>query len=173
MNEIVCSQSELFFTSIQIGIVIGIIFDTIRIFRKMIKHPNFVVQIEDILFWVCSGFTGFYMLYNCNYADIRPYILLGMIMGAIFYFLTFSILAMKIMTYIIEFVKDILHKLYLSVIKPIKVMIRYSMIPINNLKRARAIRAHNKKMMYREKLRKQYQLDADNMTEIYIKNNNI
>lgn len=171
MNQIVCSQSELFFTSIQIGIIIGIIFDSIRIFRKMIHHPNFAVQIEDMLFWVFSGFMGFYMLYNCNYADIRPYIMLGMIMGASLYFLTFSILVMKVMTCIIELIKEITYRIYVRTMKPVRIIIRYIMIPINNFKRARTISAHNKKMRYREKLRKQYQLEADNMTEIYIKNN--
>ena len=173
MNQIVCSQSELFLVSVQIGVVIGIIFDAIRILRKSIKHPNFIVQIEDMIFWVLSGFTGFYMLYNCNYAEIRPYILLGILMGVVFYFLTFSMLITKVMIRIIEFVKTVLHKVYILIIKPIRVMVRYAMIPIKNIKKARAINKYNKKMRYREKLRRQYQLEADNMTEIYIKNSKI
>ena len=173
MNQIVCNQSELFFISIQIGVVIGIIFDVIRIFRKTIRHHNFIVQIEDMLFWVCSGFTGFYMLYNCNYADIRPYILIGILMGACFYFLTFSIIVMKVMTYIVEISKRILHKAYRIVMKPIYKMVEYIIIPIERMKKAKEVRKHNRNMRYREKLRKQYQLDADSMTESYIKSNRI
>ena len=44
MNQIVSSQARLFITSIEIGIVMGIIFDMVRIDRKIIKHPNFFVQ---------------------------------------------------------------------------------------------------------------------------------
>ena len=49
MNQVVSSQAILFITSVEIGILMGVLFDLIRIFRKLLKHPNFLVQVEDML----------------------------------------------------------------------------------------------------------------------------
>ena len=135
MNVLVTKQTLLFLTAIQIGILMGIIFDLIRIFRKLIKHPNIFVQIEDMLYWVVSGFIGFYMLYICNYAAIRPYIFIGMILGGLFYFLSFSIWFMKLATIAIEYLKKVIVKMVQCLIIPIKAVTRWILsilgLPIN------------------------------------------
>ena len=110
MNEMVSSQSMLFLASVEIGVLMGVLFDLIRIFRKILKHPNFLVQIEDMLYWIICALLGFYRLYICNYAAIRPYICIGIILGAVFYLLTFSIIFMKIATAIIKYVKSLVSK---------------------------------------------------------------
>ncbi|WP_054739030.1 spore cortex biosynthesis protein YabQ [Cellulosilyticum ruminicola] len=71
MNEIVSSQALLFITSIEIGIILGMLFDIIRVTRKIVKIPDLLVQIEDVLYWIVSGLVGFYILYITNYAAIR------------------------------------------------------------------------------------------------------
>lgn len=177
MNQVVTSQASLFITSIQIGILMGIFFDLIRVFRKILPHPNFLVQIEDMLFWIICGFVGFYRLYICNYADIRPYILLGIVLGGIFYLSTFSILFMKIAIMVIDFIKDVIHKVMKHIIVPFLRFIKHIIVctidwlilPIKYIIKKGQHLLYLNKLLYRQFKRKQYEKKADKRTERYIK----
>lgn len=179
MNEVVTSQASLFITSIQIGILMGMFFDLIRVFRKILPHPNFLVQIEDMLFWIICGFVGFYRLYICNYADIRPYILLGIVLGGIFYLATFSIIFMKIAIKVIDFVKAIIHKIVLHIVMPfcrqIKRLINWTIgwltAPFKYIIKKGRHFLYLNKLVYRQYKRQQYEKKSDKRTEQYIKKN--
>lgn len=173
MNQIINNQARLFLTSVQIGIMMGIVFDLVRIIRKIIKHPNFFVQIEDMLYWIFCGFTGFYMLYICNYADIRPYIFIGIILGATLYFLTFSIIFMRIMTAIIDYVKTLCYKLYKLILIPIRKAIILVGIPLKYIQNKYKQMKYQQKLKKRASARKRYQQKADKSTERFIKNQKI
>ncbi len=168
MNEIVSSQALLFITSIEIGIVMGMIFDFIRVIRKIVKHPNIFVQIEDLLYWMSCGLVGFYMLYITNYADIRSFVFIGIILGAVFYFATFSIVFMKAATVIINYVKVLLKKLWQLFLVPMKWCIKTIKRPIIYLKKRIAIEKERSYIVYRKKRRERYQQEADRRTEKYV-----
>ena len=173
MNQIVSSQSILFITSVEIGVLMGVLFDLIRIFRKLLKHPNFLVQIEDMLYWIVCGFIGFYRLYICNYAEIRPYIFIGITLGATFYFLTFSVIFMKIATAVINYLKALIRKVIMWVIAPIKaiikILMRWFKIPIQYISRKWHHFCYINKLKYRQYKRKQYEQKADRKVEKYLK----
>lgn len=169
MNQIVSSQAMLFLTSVQIGVLMGVLFDLIRIVRKMIKHPNFLVQIEDFLYWIACALIGFYMLYICNYAEIRPYIFIGMILGGVFYFSTFSIVFMKIATWVIEYVKALLRKLIALILIPIRGMIHLISIPLRYLGIQWIETKYKNKVKVRQIKRTQYEKKSDQQVEKYLK----
>ena len=169
MNQVVSSQAILFITSVEIGILMGVLFDLIRIFRKLLKHPNFLVQVEDMLYWIACGLVGFYMLYVCNYADIRPYIFLGIVLGAVFYFMTFSILFMRIATIVINWIKRLVSKAIELIKIPIKACIRLIKIPLQYINRKWHHFCYLNKLRYRQHLRVQYQKQADLQVERYLK----
>ena len=171
MNEMVSSQSMLFLASVEIGVLMGVLFDLIRIFRKILKHPNFLVQIEDMLYWIICALLGFYRLYICNYAAIRPYICIGIILGAVFYFLTFSIIFMKIATAIINYVKSLVSKLIKLIVTPIKAFIKclgkWIQVPISYISKKWHHFLYMNKLRYRQYKRKQYEQKSDKKVENY------
>lgn len=177
MNQMVSSQSMLFLTSVQIGILMGVLFDLIRIFRKLLKHPNFLVQIEDMLYWVTCGFVGFYMLYICNYADIRPYIFIGIILGAVFYFLTFSVIFMKIATLVINYIKALIAQIIKCIIVPIvkfiksiiRAIVEGIKVPIKYISKKWHHHMYMNKLRYRQHKRVQYEQKSDKKVEKYLK----
>lgn len=175
MNQIVSSQAILFITSVEIGVLMGVLFDLIRIFRKLLKHPNFLVQVEDMLYWIACGLMGFYRLYVCNYAEIRPYIFVGIVLGAVFYFATFSIIFMKIATAVINYIKFLVSKLIKWIIVPIKFMIltmvRWINIPIQYISKRWHHFCYMNKLRYRQYKREQYERKADYKVEQYLKKN--
>jgi len=122
-------QVFLFLTCVQTGVMMGMLYDLIRIFRKIIQHPNWMVQIEDLLYWVTCGCFAFIMLYWENYGQIRVFVFAGILIGSVLYFLTFSILFMKVATWVIFWIKKIINQLIQFVLIPIKCIIRILDIP--------------------------------------------
>lgn len=123
-------QAFLFLTCVKTGIMMGMFYDLIRVFRKIIHHPNWVVQMEDLLYWVTCGGFAFTMIYWRNYGQIRSFIFLGIIIGLILYFCTVSILFMKITTKLIKMAKRVINQVIHFILIPIKCIITTIRIPI-------------------------------------------
>ena len=66
-----------FFIFIILGIIISFIFDIFRILRKKFKTSNFITYIEDILFWVISGFLIILAIFKFNDGELRAYLFIG------------------------------------------------------------------------------------------------
>lgn len=130
MNQVVSTQTLLFITCILIGIIMGMLYDLIRIFRKIIPHSNWSVQIEDTIYWIVCALIGFAILYMHNYGQIRFFVFIGIILGSIFYLCTFSIIFMKFATWLIDVIKHIIRTLIHILSIPIRWIISIIKIPI-------------------------------------------
>ena len=129
-------QAFLFLTCVQTGIIMGMLYDLIRILRKVIHHPNWLVQIEDLLYWITCGCFAFIMVYWENYGQIRVFVFIGILIGALLYFSTASILFMKVANWIIDWTKKVLKKIISFVLIPIKCIIVIIKIPYRYVCRA-------------------------------------
>ncbi|MEG0388828.1 MAG: spore cortex biosynthesis protein YabQ, partial [Niameybacter sp.] len=108
----------------------GMLYDLVRIFRKIIPHSDWSVQVEDTAYWICCALIGFAILYMHNYGQIRFFVFIGIILGGIFYFCTFSIVFMKFATWMIEFIKHIIRTLIHILSIPILWIINIVKIPL-------------------------------------------
>ena len=107
MNVNVYNQIFNLFIFTFTGILIGIIFDIFRIIRKSFKTPDFVTYIEDILFWLLTGFILLFSIFTFNNGELRLYIFLALILGLVIYLLTISKYFIKISVKILNFIKNI------------------------------------------------------------------
>lgn len=82
------SQEQIFTVFLIIGLCIGIFFDLFRALRKTFKTPDFITYIEDILFMAVVGIFVINSLILMNNGQIRMYIILAILFGISFYFLT-------------------------------------------------------------------------------------
>lgn len=101
MNE----QFKLFFVAIMLGIIGGLIYGIISIFRKYVMHNIVAVYIEDIIFWVTYAITSFLVMLTLNYGDIRPYIVFGVFLGLIVYVIFIHSLVIKLLSPIITIIR--------------------------------------------------------------------
>ena len=99
------NQAYLFLVFALNGIFIGILFDFFRILRKSFKTVNFITNIEDILFWILTGLSIIYCMYNFSGGALRFFMLLGLILGILLYMLTLSDFLVKIVVKIISIIK--------------------------------------------------------------------
>ncbi len=98
-------QLQLFVIFMIIGIFIGLFFDTFRILRKTFKHKDFVIYIQDFLFWIITGAVLLYSSFIFNSGEFRAYMILGALLGFFAYIFTLSKYFIKINVKIIEMIK--------------------------------------------------------------------
>lgn len=120
------NQAYLFLMFVINGILIGVLFDIFRILRKSFKTSDFVTYIEDIIFWILTGILTLYFIFYYNNGEIRFYIFLGIIIGALIYMLTISKHIIKFSVTIITFFKDITIKISKIILYPLQLILTIS-----------------------------------------------
>lgn len=86
----ITNQAYLFLIFVINGLAIGLLFDIFRILRLSFKTRDFVTYIEDIIFWILTGFIILYSIFIFNNGEIRLFIFLGIAIGVILYMMLFS-----------------------------------------------------------------------------------
>lgn len=131
MNSFVSTQAIIFLLSILNGIFLGFLYDLLRVFRRMIKHPRWLVGLQDLVYWVVCSLIIFMEVFRNNDGNLRGFLCLGVCLGLILYFMTLSklILAvfMKVYGIILKIVKTLLRIVWLPIkilLKPIYFIIR-------------------------------------------------
>ena len=102
-------QVYTFFIFILNGFLIGLLFDTFRILRKSFNFSNMITNLQDIIFWILSGFILIYSIFKFTNGELRLYIFLGILFGFILYLLLFSKIYIKVCVNIVLLVKKLLY----------------------------------------------------------------
>ncbi len=156
--------SFLIFTLV--GVIISIIFDIFRILRKTFKTPDMITYIEDILFWIITGFIILSSIFLFNNGELRLYIFIGMAIGILLYMLFISKYFIKINVFIINVIKNIINKILHILLKPIKficsilrklilkpisfIFINFKGILLKIIKKSKKVKILNKKLDKKE-----------------------
>lgn len=148
-------QALLFLTCVQTGIIMGMFYDLIRIFRKIIPHPNWLIQVEDLLYWITCACFAFIMIYWKNYGQIRGFAFIGILIGGILYFCTLSIVFMKIATWTIDLIKRAVIRIIKIILIPIRYIIKIMLIPYMYIAKICSI-INLKRKAYRRKVRNKW-----------------
>ena len=117
------NQAYLFLVFSLTGVVLGVLFDFFRVLRKTFKTEDFVTYIEDILYWILAGIIILYNIWFFNDGEIRVFMILGILMGAITYCLTLSPIFIKIDYFFMKKIKGVFTLLYNILKIPIEFMI--------------------------------------------------
>lgn len=147
------NQASLFLTTVIIGFSIGFLYDWIRIFRNIIKHANFVVQIEDVIYWICVSIGMFIIMLNKNYGEIRAFSICGFFLGMVIYFFTLSHLFMHVSMAVVSFIKKVIMITIHIILTPIKLLLKLLSYPYNIIKKSLLkLHSSNKKVLKKYKL---------------------
>ena len=78
------NQAYIFGIFILNGFIIGILFDMFRSFRKILKTPDFITYIEDVIFWILTGIILLFTIFtfNKNPVTLRSIIYDGQLLSA-------------------------------------------------------------------------------------------
>lgn len=124
MNQVINMEVKFFLVSIAWGVILLVIYDCLRIFRKVIKHGIIMISIEDILYWITSAVLIFRMMYDLNDGIIRGFSLLGILLGMILYKYSISEHVVKGISFVLLKIKGVLVKMFQLLLKPLKFFCR-------------------------------------------------
>ena len=104
-------QVYVFLWSIAVGAFLALIFDFFRLLRRKGNTQNYLVYLEDILYWIIVAFVIVVSAFVTNDGDLRGFMFIGYMIGAIFYLILFSNLLLKTFGAILDFFESILEKI--------------------------------------------------------------
>jgi len=128
-------QARFFLWTMLLGAVSGIIYDIFRIFRKTIKHPDFLTQIEDLLYWLFISILIFYFILHRNSGEVRIYAIIGVFTGMCLYFFTLSRFIIQASVFIIELIKKIILTSVNIILLPFKLLLKLLSYPARAVKK--------------------------------------
>ncbi len=110
----VSSQVFVFFAMIVLGVLCGAVFDIFRGIRRMRKLAGGVVAVQDLIFWMSELILVYMVTFRLNYAHVRAFELVALVIGSSIYFMTVS-------RYVIAFVHrtaNLVWRMLEAVLKP-------------------------------------------------------
>ena len=111
------------------GGICGIIFDLFRAIRKTTNPPDWIVYMEDVLYWLIVAVIMMFTAYLRDSGIIRVYMFLGMLLGGIIYFFIFSKFCYKVFLNFCRIISKVIGYIYL----PFKKLIKFTYNKIRQL----------------------------------------
>lgn len=79
------TESLFFGYAVSLGVLIGLVYDGFRIWRRVILHSTFWVAVEDLLFWIFCGSRVFELMYRMSNGTLRWFAIFGGAGGILLY----------------------------------------------------------------------------------------
>jgi spore cortex biosynthesis protein YabQ len=102
MSYSITVELKFFLISVLSGGIILLVYDCLRILRRIIKHDSFFIAVEDLIFWVAAGLFIFTIMYSENDGIIRGFAIMGMAIGMVLYHYIISEHLVRVITDIIK-----------------------------------------------------------------------
>lgn len=96
MNDIVKDQIINFLQFVTIGVIVALIFDFFRAYRSRKKVSNFIVMVQDIIYFLIVTIIVIFSIVNFLDSSLRLYILFAIIIGIMLYISLLSKFILKI-----------------------------------------------------------------------------
>ncbi|MBQ8527403.1 MAG: spore cortex biosynthesis protein YabQ [Lachnospiraceae bacterium] len=119
MSAEIVNESVFWLYCFLTGMAITMVYDLLRILRRVVKHPYGLVAVEDIAFWIFVSVALFLLLYHMNNGTLRWFAVFGLFAGMFFYKKIFGDFFVGFMSTII---KRILHLVVLVLSPPLKLV---------------------------------------------------
>lgn len=134
MNKAINLEVRFFLTSVMWGGILFILYDALRIIRRIIKHCEVIIAIQDILYWMISSVLIFRMMYQMNNGIIRGFSVLGITIGMILYKYLLSDWVVDGISYLLNTLIGWIKKLILFLMKPFRFVFRIMKKGVNKVK---------------------------------------
>jgi spore cortex biosynthesis protein YabQ len=119
--------------SVMGGMVLGFIWDIYRLIRHYIKFGSAVTALGDIAYWIVSAKLSLDLIFYISYGNVRMFILVGFISGALLYFYGISRYVLKAIIYVIDFIFSVVRKFLSFIVSPLKFLwskLKIALLPV-------------------------------------------
>lgn len=90
MSAGILGELQFFGLAVIRGVLILVLYDILRILRRIVPHGNLAVALEDLFYWLGTAFLVFQLLYRENDGAVRGYALFAVALGMLLYHQTVS-----------------------------------------------------------------------------------
>lgn len=120
MSESIIKEVEFLGYSFLTGVLILILYDILRIFRRVFIHSAGAIGVEDFMYWMLVTFFIFSMLFRENNGAIRWFSVVGIFLGMVLYNVTISLFFVKYVSLFFIKIRKLIEKLLQFILKPLK-----------------------------------------------------
>lgn len=121
MGELVIWELQYIAVVVTVGIFLSVVYDCIRIFRRLIPHNVFWLSVEDILFWMFAALAVFVVCFVEDAGNVRWFAIAGAAIGAYMYNSTVGPIFVKYVSLLLYFPIKLLKKALKKVVKSFKI----------------------------------------------------
>jgi len=120
MSESIIRDNYFLLYSLILGIGVTILYDLLRIFRRVVKHKDALVSIEDLIYWIIVAISVFYMMHTENNGTLRWFAVLGAAVGMILYKKILSNFFIESASIVLQVIFKYLGKVWKLVLTPFR-----------------------------------------------------
>lgn len=121
--ETLFQQLYAFAVTIVAGAAMGVVFDVFRALRSSAQPRSLLTWVSDILYWVAVTPVVAGLLLHANWGELRFYVVLGMALGLVLYFVLLSPVVLEVLFFIGRsvsyIVSTVIHIVWTVVVWPI------------------------------------------------------
>ena len=117
MSPGIVKELQFFGLAVLRGAGLLVLYDLIRIIRRIVPHGVFAIALEDVLYWAGTALLVFQLLYRENDGAVRGYALFAVAAGMMIYHRTVS-------GWLVEHIAGILNWCLGIVLKPLRAIWR-------------------------------------------------
>lgn len=129
MSQGILRELQFFGLAVLRGVLILVIYDLLRIIRRIVPHGVWAVALEDVAYWITTALLVFQLLYRENDGAVRGYALLAVAVGMMLYHQTLSGWMVSHIAGILNWYLGILLKpflyVYRKVVQVLRVAVRF------------------------------------------------
>lgn len=133
MGNTVESQAYIFLLTMYGGVLIGFVYDLYRIFRYFSKPKKIATLVEDLIFWIIVSIIALATLIFSNWGELRGYVFLGFICGALIYTKLLSKPVITLMVYLVRLFVGLLKYIINILTYPFRFIMDLLLIPFRKI----------------------------------------
>lgn len=122
----IIDEFYIFLIAINYGLIIGCIYDFYRVFRHFSESKKVLTAIEDILFWIIIALIIFVFLVDKTNGIIRGFVILGIIIGYVFYIKVISKYSFSFLKKIFKLILDLISEIMKVISYPFKQIFKFA-----------------------------------------------
>ena len=122
MSPDITLEIYFLFHSFIMGILITVLYDILRILRRIIPHNILAVSLEDFLYWTACSLMIFAMLIRENNGMLRWFAVAGAMIGMLLYKMTLGFLFVKYVSLLLQKILHVVGRLLKIILGPLNLV---------------------------------------------------
>lgn len=120
MSFFIIEESRFWLNFVLLGVGITLVYDCLRILRRVFPHGIIWISLEDLVYWIFVSFSIFYLLYYENNGAFRWFAIFGAALGMLLYKKSLSEWLVTLLSGILLRVRKLVGSMWRFVTKPLR-----------------------------------------------------